>query len=251
MRKTLLLLFLIVTTSVYAQEIIVGKLSRLIVISCKDTNDILLLSKPHDTLNLIAKDNTIAVFRVNSFVYDPDGLFIEDPFPLGVIRGTDTMIVEGISSNFHNYHLKNFEFKKGNWFIKTKPWFQQKVVTGKEIMHPDVEICKEHRRSPLHAHISQEPEYETESFEEMFFFEIDLANKDEVEMILMDEKERRKFDRHPRSDNIMDWKNYLILDDKALQYIKMIKKDGHVPYIAPCYTKEEYEESISPCRKQK
>ena len=181
-------------------------------ISCKDTNDILLLSKPHDTLNLIAKDNTIAVFRVNSFVYDPDGLFIEDPFPLGVIRGTDTMIVEGISSNFHNYHLKNFEFKKGNWFIKTKPWFQQKVITGKEIMHPDVEICKEHRRSPLHAHISQEPEYETESFEEMFFFEIDLANKDEVEMILMDEKERRKFDRHPRSDNIMDWKNYLILE---------------------------------------
>ena len=170
MRKTLFLLFLIVTTSVYAQEIIVGKLSRLIVISCKDTNDILLLSKPHDTLNLIAKDNTIAVFRVNSFVYDPDGLFIEDPFPLGVIRGTDTMIVEGISSNFHNYHLKNFEFKKGNWFIKTKPWFQQKVITGKEIMHPDVEICKEHRRSPLHAHISQEPEYETESFEEMFFF---------------------------------------------------------------------------------
>ena len=84
-----------------------------------------------------------------------------------------------------------------------------------------------------------------------FFFEIDLANKAEVEMILMDEKERRKFDRHPRSDNIMDWKNYLILDDKALQYIKMIKKDGHVPYIAPCYTKEEYEESISPCRKQK
>lgn len=237
MRKTLFLLFLIVTTSVYAQEIVVGKLSRLIVISCKDTNDILLLSKPHDTLNLIAKDNTIAVFRVNSFVYDPDGLFIEDPFPLGVIRGTDTMIVEGISSNFHNYHLKNFEFKKGNWFIKTKPWFQQKVVTGNEMRH-------------------FKDKYE--SFEEMRFFEIDLADTNEVEMIPVDSSFSDKFYNAARSNyDVLDWQDYLLFDEDAKKYVKKIRKEYdyygsglRVPYIAPYYTKEEYEESIECWKKR-
>ncbi|MBR3919811.1 MAG: hypothetical protein IKJ59_13960 [Clostridia bacterium] len=245
--------FLLLTTiSLLAQEVILSNLSRLIVFSCKDTNDFLLLRRPLDTLSLITKDNNKIIFRDFSFVYDADGLFVETPSPLMIIQKTDTMRIYGLSSNFHNYHLKNFEFKKGNWFIKTKPWFQQKVVTGKEIMHPDVEICKEHRRSPLDAQISQEPEYKTEPFDEMLFFEIDLADINEGEMISMDSSFSNKYYNTPRSDyDILDWQDYLLFDEDAKKYVKKIRKEYdycgsglRVPYIAPYYTKEEYEESI-------
>ena len=47
-------------------------------------------------------------------------------------------------------------------------------------------------------------------------------------------------------------KRFLIYDEEASRYVKKIKMNCvQVPYSPPVYTKEEYEESISPCRKQK
>ena len=171
------------------------------------------------------------------FPYTPDGLICDVPFPITIIRGKDTMCLFGLCSNTRNYHLKNFEFKKGNWFIKTKPWFQQKVVTGNEMRH-------------------FKDKYE--SFEEKRFFEIDLTDANEVEMISMDSSFSNKYYNTPRSYyDILEWQDYLLFDEDAKQYVEKIQKEydyygsgRRVPYIAPYYTKEEYEESIESWKKR-
>ena len=245
---------LLPTISLQAQEVSLCSNTRLILLSCNENVNLDIL-RMHNGI-LITKDKNKILFSEEMYP-TIDGIVFDIPDIIWIIQGYDTMRVDGIPSSLLNYHLKNFEFKKGNWFIKTKPWFQQKVVTGKEIMHPDVEICKEHRRSPLDAQISQEPEYKTEPFDEMLFFEIDLADINEGEMISMDSSFSNKYYNTPRSDyDILDWQDYLLFDEDAKKYVKKIRKEYdycgsglRVPYIAPYYTKEEYEESISPWRK--
>ena len=232
------IVFLLLTTiSLQAQEY------RLLAFSNKEKINLkILTTKKYHIVFDIVKKKPIVKYEKETlfkefFPYTPDGLICDVPFPITIIRGKDTMCLFGLCSNTRNYHLKNFEFKKGNWFIKTKPWFQQKVVTGNEMRH-------------------FKDKYE--SFEEKRFFEIDLTDANEVEMISMDSSFSNKYYNTPRSYyDILEWQDYLLFDEDAKQYVEKIQKEydyygsgRRVPYIAPYYTKEEYEESIEYWKKR-
>ena len=231
-------MFLLLTTiSLQAQEY------RLLAFSNKEKINLkILTTKKYHIVFDIVKKKPIVKYEKETlfkefFPYTPDGLICDVPFPITIIRGKDTMCLFGLCSNTRNYHLKNFEFKKGDWFIKTKPWFQQKVVTGNEMRH-------------------FKDKYE--SFEEKRFFEIDLTDANEVEMISMDSSFSNKYYNTPRSYyDILEWQDYLLFDEDAKQYVEKIQKEydyygsgRRVPYIAPYYTKEEYEESIESWKKR-
>lgn len=232
------IVFLLLTTiSLQAQEY------RLLAFSNKEKINLkILTTKKYHIVFDIVKKKPIVKYEKETlfkefFPYTPDGLICDVPFPITIIRGKDTMCLFGLCSNTRNYHLKNFEFKKGDWFIKTKPWFQQKVVTGNEMRH-------------------FKDKYE--SFEEKRFFEIDLTDANEVEMISMDSSFSNKYYNTPRSYyDILEWQDYLLFDEDAKQYVEKIQKEydyygsgRRVPYIAPYYTKEEYEESIESWKKR-
>ena len=233
------IVFLLLTTiSLQAQEY------RLLTFSNKERINLkILTTKKYHIVFDIVKKKPIVKYEKETlfkefFPYTPDGLICDVPFPITIIHGKDTMCLFGLCSNTRNYHLKNFEFKKGNWFIKTKPWFQQKVVTGNEMRH-------------------FKDKYE--SFEEKRFFEIDLTDANEVEMISMDSSFSNKYYNTPRSNyDILEWQDYLLFDEDAKKYVEKIQKEYYdyygsglrVPYIAPYYTKEEYEESIESWKKR-
>lgn len=235
----------------YAQEVSLCSNTRLILLSCNENVNLDIL-RMHNGI-LITKDKNKILFSEEMYP-TIDGIVFDIPDIIWIIQGYDTMRVDGIPSSLLNYHLKNFEFKKGNWFIKTKPWFQQKVVTESEIFNPTMSIVKVHQRKKI-RHVNDK----YESFDEMRFFEIDLADTNEVEMMSMDSSFINKYYNTPRSYyDILEWQDYLLFDEDAKQYVEKIQKEydyygsgRRVPYIAPYYTKEEYEESISPCRKQK
>lgn len=230
-RKIFVFFFLVSSLLLQAQEY------RLLAFSNKEKINLkILTTKKYHIVFDIVKKKPIVKYEKETlfkefFPYTPDGLICDDPFPITIIRGKDTMCLFGLCSNTRNYHLKNFEFKKGDWFIKTKPWFQQKVVTGNEMRH-------------------FKDKYE--SFEEKRFFEIDLADTNEVEMMSMDSSFINKYYNTPRSIyDILEWQDYLLFDEDAKQYVEKIQKEydyygsgRRVPYIAPYYTKEEYEESL-------
>ncbi len=242
------IVFLLLTTiSLQAQEY------RLLTFSNKEKINLKILTtkKYHIVFDIIKKKPIVkyekeTLFK-DFFPYTPDGLICDVPFPITITHGTDTMCLFGLCSNIYNYHFKNFEFKKGNWFIKTKPWFQQKVVTGSEIFNPTMSIVKVHQREKI-RHVNDK----YESFDEKRFFEIDLADTNEVEMMSMDSSFSNKYYNTPRSYyDILEWQDYLLFDEDAKQYVEKIQKEydyygsgRRVPYIAPYYTKEEYEESI-------
>lgn len=218
----------------YAQDVSLCSNTKLILFSCNENVNLDILRMHNGSL--ITKDKNKILFSEE--IYPTiDGIFFDMPDIIWIIQDSDTMRVDGIPSSLLNYHLKNFEFKKGNWFIKTKPWFQQKVVTGNEMRH-------------------FKDKYE--SFEEMRFFEIDLADTNEVEMIPVDSSFSDKFYNAARSNyDILDWQDYLLFDEDAKKYVKKIRKEYdyygsglRVPYIAPYYTKEEYEESIEYWKKR-
>ena len=228
-RKIFVFFFLVSSLLLQAQEY------RLLAFSNKEKINLKILTtkKYHIVFDIepIVKYEKETLFK-EFFPYTPDGLICDVPFPITIICGKDTMCLFGLCSNTRNYHLKNFEFKKGDWFIKTKPWFQQKVVTGNEMRH-------------------FKDKYE--SFEEKRFFEIDLTDANEVEMISMDSSFSNKYYNTPRSYyDILEWQDYLLFDEDAKKYVEKIQKEYYdyygsgrrVPYIAPYYTKEEYEESL-------
>lgn len=236
-RKIFVFFFLVSSLLLQAQEY------RLLAFSNKEKINLkILTTKKYHIVFDIVKKKPIVKYEKETlfkefFPYTPDGLICDVPFPITIIRGKDTMCLFGLCSNTRNYHLKNFEFKKGDWFIKTKPWFQQKVVTGNEMRH-------------------FKDKYE--SFEEKRFFEIDLTDANEVEMISMDSSFSNKYYNTPRSYyDILEWQDYLLFDEDAKQYVEKIQKEydyygsgRRVPYIAPYYTKEEYEESIESWKKR-
>ena len=230
-RKIFVFFFLVSSLLLQAQEY------RLLAFSNKEKINLkILTTKKYHIVFDIVKKKPIVKYEKETlfkeyFPYTPDGLICDVPFPITIIHGKDTMCLFGLCSNTRNYHLKNFEFKKGDWFIKTKPWFQQKVVTGNEMRH-------------------FKDKYE--SFEEKRFFEIDLTDANEVEMISMDSSFSNKYYNTPRSYyDILEWQDYLLFDEDAKKYVEKIQKEydyygsgRRVPYIAPYYTKEEYEESL-------
>ena len=116
------IVFLLLTTiSLQAQEY------RLLTFSNKEKINLkILTTKKYHIVFDIVKKKPIVKYEKETlfkefFPYTPDGLICDVPFPITIIRGKDTMCLFGLCSNTRNYHLKNFEFKKGNWFIKTKP----------------------------------------------------------------------------------------------------------------------------------
>lgn len=231
--------------------------SRLIVVSGMKNIDYIIL---FDNVKPFARKENSSAFRCYFHsLYSPDGILIESTYPIEIIQETDTMCLWGIPSSFLNYHLKNLEFRKGDWFIKTRPWFQQQVVKGES-----VPIKRTFRARQRISHwllkqrhfcvierkcFKEKGKYSYIPYKELDFFEIDFANTDDVELISADSCFIENYLKCEWSGvGVEDMKDYLIFDEEAKQYVDKTKNEidyygnkRQVPYHAPCYTRTEFD----------
>ena len=233
--------------------------SRLIVISETKNIDHIMVSI--DDLKPLAGKENRSVFRCAFLsLLTADGLLEHMPLPIKIIQGADTMCLWGIPSIFLNYHLKNLEFRKGDWFVKTRPWFQQQVVKGKSIPIKRSFRARQRINHCLFIHryfcikewkcFKEKGKCSYIPYKELDFFEIDFANTDDVELISADSCFIENYLKCEWSGvGVEDMKDYLIFDEEAKQYVDKTKNEidyygnkRQVPYHAPCYTRTEFDD---------
>lgn len=267
--------------------------ARMILFSSKDSSDFIFVENEgcyrcgvkHLTNQgkTFAKESDKSLF-IEYFPYIIDcgerAALVEHPSVLVLKQGNDTMMIWGLASTIFNYHLKNFEFKRGSYFILTRPWFQQKVVKGDEIEMKMLGLIRQKKRLnnlERQCIICDEPA--TFDISVPSFFELDFENEKDARLVFLDNStnvsafplEAKEYlyqyfsftnkgkliydvekEKNIKNVTMNTKKRFLIYDEEASRYVKKIKMNCvQVPYSPPVYTKEEYEESISPCRKQK